>query len=163
MFQSRNAFQQYLDLQQPNIDVELFEAALSLQYVQGLIMYGGSTCNRPEDDDALSPEMLLAFIRRAVIRSQQTHHFEKGWLVLQEQMLAIHAAWQCGIDTFQEHLLRATASSPDELEYLSDGTFATDCYANVAAKSRYSSNQALQAWFVNGYMKSWSKQFDTEE
>ena len=44
--------------------------------------------------------------------------------------------------------------NPEEMEYLSQIDFATDCYAYAAALKTYSHDAALQAWFINGYMLS---------
>jgi hypothetical protein len=150
--------QQLLDLRQPNIDLERFSGALVVQHIRLLIVSGGSSFGRPDLDDALHPEHLAAFVERAVIHAQQTHHFEQEWLWLQVRLLDVNAAWEQGRAAFQHDLARASANQ-EEMDALSVIDFASDSYAVAASQSAYRYDQALRKWLINGYMVAWRQHF----
>ncbi len=150
--------QQFLDLRQPNIDLERFAAALVVQHIRVLIVSGGSSFGRPDLDDALHPEHLEAFVERAVSYAQQTHRFEQEWLWLQVRILDVRAAWEQGRAAFQHDLARASANQ-EEMDALSVIDFASDSYAVAAAQSTYRYDRTLRKWLINGYMVAWREHF----
>jgi hypothetical protein len=150
--------QQLLDLRRPDIDLERFAAALVVQHMRVLIVSGGSSFGRPDLDDALHPEHLEAFVERAVIYAQQTHHFEREWLWLQVRLLDVRAAWEQGRAALQHDLARASANQ-EEMDSLSLIDFASGSYAVAAAQSAYRYDQALRKWLINGYMVAWRAHF----
>jgi hypothetical protein len=150
--------QQILDLRQPNIDLERFAAALVVQHIRVLIVSGGSSFGRPDLDEALRPEHHEAFVERAVIYAQQTHHFEQEWLWLQVWLLDVRAAWEQGRAAFQLDLGRASANQ-EEMNSLSVIDFASGSYAVAAAQLAYRYDQALRKWLINGYMVAWRQHF----
>jgi hypothetical protein len=156
------SLEHYTDLKQNDLDPELFAAALAVQQIRKLMVHGGSEFGRPEDEEALQPQHLEAFLRHAVEYARQTKQFEQAWQALQQFVSHIKSAWEKGQARFQEDLARAL-SNQEEMDYLPQIEFAVDCYAYVTARNAYPNHQALQAWFTNGYMLAWREHFLTEE
>jgi len=154
----RKTEQQFLDLRQPDIDLERFAGVLVMPHIRLLIASGGSLIGRPDLVDALRPEHLAAFVERAVSYAQQTHHFEQEWLRLKVRLAEATAAWEQGRVAFQHDLARARVNQ-EEMEYVSVIDFASICYAVTAAQSTYQDDQALQEWLINGYMVAWRQYF----
>ncbi len=122
----------YLDLRRADLDPELFAAAVALHPIRKLIAAGGGSIEQPDEEEALHPHHLAAFLARAVETAHQNRRFEQEWRRLQRVVPQIQAAWERGQTLFQEDLARATAN-PEEMEYLSHIDFAEDCYAEVRA------------------------------
>jgi hypothetical protein len=150
------------DLRRDDLNPELFAASLAVQQIRKLIVHGGSEFGRPDDEDALQPQHLEAFLVRAVEHAGQTKQFEQEWRTLQRFLPRIRSAWEKGQTRFQEDLTRALGSQ-EEMDYLPQIEFAVDCYAYVAARNTYPDHPALQAWFINGYMLAWREHFLAEE
>lgn len=150
------------DLTRDNLDPELFAAALVVRHVWMLIARGGSEFGRPDWDSTLHPHDLERFINRAVEVAQKTRRFEIAWHALQQIFPHMRSAWEKGQTCFQDDLTRVSGSQ-EEMEYLPQIDFAVDCYAYVAAMNIYPNQQALQEWFINGYMVAWRQHFLTEE
>jgi hypothetical protein len=150
------------DLRRDNLDPELFAAALAVQQIRKIVIHGGSEFGRPDDEDALQPQHLEAFLMRTVEHARQSKRFEREWQTLQQFVPHIRNAWEKGQTRFQEDLTRALASQ-EEMDYLPHIDFAIDCYACIAARNTYPNHQALQAWFINGYMLAWREHFLAEE
>jgi hypothetical protein len=159
---ARKTVQQCLDLRQPDIDLERFADALVVHHICLLIDSGGKTLGRYDLDDCLDAEHLMAFVERAAINSQQTHHFEQEWRLLKTRLSEVCAAWEQGRVAFQHDLTHATANQV-EMDYFSVIDFASDCYAVAAAQSFCRFDRSLQAWLINGYMVAWRQHFSTEE
>jgi hypothetical protein len=151
-----------LDLRRADLDPELFAAALAVHSMRRLIAAGGGSVERPDEEEALSPHHLAAFLARAVETANRTKRFEQEWRQLHRMVPQIQAAWECGQALFQEDLARATANL-EEMEYLSMIDFAEDCYAEVCARRTYPHYPVLQAWARSGYMLAWWQHFLTEE
>jgi shikimate kinase len=140
----KESFEEHLDLCQTDLDPELFAAATAVQYIRKLIAAGGGGVERPDDEEALSPHHLDAFLARAVENAHKTGRFEQEWRRLQRLMPQIQAAWERGQALFQEDLARAM-TNPEEMEYLSHIDFAEKCYAAVDARRIYPHDRVLQA------------------
>jgi hypothetical protein len=152
----------YLDLRRGDLDPERFAAALAVQHIRRLIAAGGGRVERPDEQEALSPHHLEAFLARAVETSKRTKRFEQEWRRLQRLVPHIQAAWERGQALFQEDLARATANH-EVMEYLSMIDFAEDCYAAVDARRTYPHDPVQQAWARSGYMLAWWQHFLAEE
>jgi hypothetical protein len=109
-------------------------------------------------DDSVDAEHLTAFVERAVVNSQQTHHFEQEWFWLQVRLLDVHAAWEQGRAALQHDLACASANQ-EEMDSLSVIDFASDSYAVAAAQSAYRYDRTLRKWLINGYMVAWREHF----
>src|SRR6266704_1468282 len=155
---AKKTVQQCLDLRQPDIDVKRFADALVVHHICLLIDSGGKTVGRYDLDDSVDAEHLTAFVDRAVVNSQQTHHFEQEWLWLQVRLLDVHAAWEQGRAALQHDLARASANQ-EEMDSLSVIDFASDSYAVAAAQSAYRYDRTLRKWLINGYMVAWRQNF----
>ena len=151
-----------LDLRRADLDPDLFAAALAVQHIRRLIAAGGGRVERPDEQEALSPHHLEAFLARAVETSKRTKRFEQEWRRLQRLVPPIQAACPRGQALFQEDLARATAN-PEEMESLSLIDFAEDCYAAVDARRTYPHDPEQQAWATSGYMLAWWQHFLAEE
>jgi len=157
-----NDLHYYLDLRRTDLDPELFAAAVAVHYLRRLIAAGGGSVERPDEEEALSPHHLEAFLARAVETAKRTKRFEQEWRRLQRLVPQIQAAWERGQALFQEDLARATAN-PEEMEYLSMIDFAEDCYAAVDARRTYPHDPVQQAWATSAYMLAWWQYFLAEE
>jgi hypothetical protein len=157
-----NDLHYYLDLRRADLDPELFAAALAVHSMRRLIAAGGGSVERPDEEEALSPHHLAAFLACALETATRTRRFEQEWRRLQRLVPQIQAAWERGQALFQEDVVRAT-SNPEEMEYLAQIDFALDCYAEVRARKAYPHNQVLQAWTTSGYMVAWWQHFLAEE
>ncbi len=153
--------QRCLDLRRADLDPDLFAAALAVQNIRRLIVAGGGSNDRP-DEEALTPHHLAAFLARAVETANKTKRFEQEWRQLQRMVPQIQAAWERGQALFQEDLARATAN-PEEMEYFSHIDFAEDCYAAVEARRAYPHDRVLQSWATSGYMVAWWQHFSASE
>jgi len=158
----RNDLQHALDLRRADLDPELFAAAVAVQHIHRLIVAGGGSVERPDEEEALSPHHLEAFLARAVETAKRTKRFELEWCKLHRLVPHIQAAWERGQALFQEDVVRAT-SNPMEMEYLSQIDFALDCYAEVRARRAYPHDPVQQAWATSGYMLAWWQHFLAEE
>ena len=149
-----------LDLRRADLDAELFAAALAVQHIRCLIVAGGGSVERP-DEEALYPHRFAAFLAHAVETALTTGHFEQEWRRLQQLVPQIQAAWERGQVLFQEDLARATAN-PKVMGSLSMIEFAESCYAAVDARRTYSHDPVQQAWVTSGYMLVWWQHFLAE-
>ena len=154
--------QHCLDLRRADLDPELFAAVLAVHSIRRLIAASTSSVEWPDEEEALSPHHLEAFLARAVETATRIRRFEQEWRRLQRLAPRIQAAWERGQALFQEDVVRAT-SNPEEMEYLAQIDFALDCYAEVLARKAYPHNQALQTWATSGYMVAWWQHFLAEE
>jgi len=154
--------QRCLDLRRADLDPELFAAALTVQHIRRLIAAGGNGACRLDEEEALPPHHLDAFLARAVETANRTRRFEQEWRRLHRLVPHIQAAWERGQVLFQEDLARAL-TNPQEMEYLPMIDFAEDCYAPVDARKTYPHDRVLQAWATNGYMLAWWRHFPAGE
>ena len=154
--------QDCLDLRRADLDPERFAAALAVQHIRRLIVAGGGRVERSDEQEALSPHHLEAFLARAVETSKRTKRFEQEWRRLQRLVPQIQAAWERGQALFQEDLARATANH-EVMEYLSMIDFAEDYYAAADARRTYPHDLVQQAWATSGYMVAWWQHFLAEE
>lgn len=154
--------QQVTDLRRTDIDPEVFAAAIAILRVSKLIASGGSSVGRPDLESVVPPQQIEVFLVRAISAAQKTKRFEHEWRSLQQAIPPINIAWKDGQAHFQENLARAM-DNPEEMEYLSQIDFATDCYASAAALKTYPQDGALQTWYVNGYMLAWQQYFFSED
>jgi hypothetical protein len=154
--------QQFIDLRRPDSDPELFAIALALRHIRVLIQHGGSDMRRPDDDSALHPSHLEAFLARAVERTWKDQRVAQEWRRMQQMLPQVKGAWEKGQSLFQEDLDRAK-SDREYLEYFSMIDFAVDCYAYASASRPYPNNPALRDWAINGYMLAWRRYFLIEE
>lgn len=152
----------FLDIGNPALDLELFAAALAVQHISRLIAGGGSIYQRPDEEDAYTPEAIEVFVQRAVAYAQHTHHFEQEWLKLQHTILVCKEAWKQGQACFHQNCAEATHHQ-ESLDYLSQIDFAVDCYAFVEARKMYPHELPQQQWFISGYMVAWRIHFLQEE
>jgi shikimate kinase len=157
-----NDLQHALDLRRADLDLELFAAAVAVQYIRRLIAAGGGSIEQPDKEETVHPHHLAAFLARTVETAHQTRRFEQEWRRLHRMVPQIQTAWERGQALFQEDLARATAN-PEEMEYLSHIDFAEDCYAEIRARKVYPHNWVLQAWAKKGYMVAWWQHFLAEE
>jgi hypothetical protein len=150
-----------IDIRRPDIDMELFTAALALRHLRSLIASGGSEFGRPGLEGMLPPQVIEAFLERAVAWARHNHLFEQEWVRLQRGIPAMKQAWGKGQQLFQQHLAEAQMNRESK-EYLPQGDFAVDCYATVAARTEYTTSQAQQNWLINGYMVAWGNHFGND-
>jgi hypothetical protein len=122
----------YFDLRRADIDLELFTAALAVQHIR-LIVTGGSSIERPDEEEVLNPHHLREFLARAVETARRTRRFVQEWHQLNQLMPHIQAAWERGQALFQGDFVRATCK-PEEMEYLAHIDFAQSGYAEVRAR-----------------------------
>ena len=148
------SFQRFIDLRCPDTDPELFAIALAIRHIRWLIDYGGSDIGRPDDNLALIPHHLEAFINRAVEITWKNRYFAQEWHRMQQVLPQVKEAWERGQTLFQEAIDRAK-SDQEDMKYFSMIDFAVDCYAYASASRVYPDNSALRDWAVNGYMLSW--------
>jgi hypothetical protein len=154
-----NDLHYYFDLRRADFDPELFAAAVALHYIRRLIVAGGGSVERPdEEEEVLSPHHLEAFLARAVVTAHRTKRFEQEWRRLHRLVPQIQVAWERGQVLVQDDVVRVT-SNPEEMEYLSHIDFALDCYAAVDARKAYPHDRVLQAWATDGYMMAWWQHF----
>ena len=159
---SRNDLEHYLDIENVEIDLDLFAAALAVEHITTMIACGGNRFIRSDPDTALHPRALEAFLERAVAAAQKTQRFVGEWRRLQRIFPRMKLAWERGHTLFQADLARATTHQ-EEMEYFSMIDFAEDCYAYVNARKTYPEDAACQAWATNGYMLAWWQHFFPDE
>jgi hypothetical protein len=152
------SFQRFIDLRCPDNDPELFAIALAIRHIRELINYGGSDIGRPDDDSALDPNHLEAFLTRAVEMTWKNRRFVQEWRRMQQVLPHVKEAWERGQILFQKALDRAK-SDQEDMEYFSMIDFAVDCYAYVSASRSYPDNSMLRNWAINGYMLLWRGYF----
>src|SRR5258708_3637938 len=157
-----NDFEQYLDIENADISLDLFAAALAVEHITLLIARGGNRYHRHDPETGLHPHVLEAFLERAVAASQQTQRFVGEWRRLQRIFPRMKLAWEQGHTLFQADLARATTHQ-EEMEYFSMIDFAEDCYAYINARKTYPDDAACQAWASNGYMLAWWQHFFPDE
>jgi hypothetical protein len=150
-----------IDIRRPDIDMDLFAAALALRHLRSLIANGGSEFGRPDLEGTLPPQLLEAFLERAVAWARHNHRFEQDWLRLQRKVPAMKQAWEKGQQLFQLHLAEAQMNL-ESMKYLPQGDFAVDCYATVAARTEYPTSQMQQNWLITGYMVAWGNHFGND-
>ncbi len=98
-----DSLQQCTDLRRPDSDPELFAIALALCHIRALIRHGGSDMSRPDDDSALHPHHLEAFLARTVERMWKDIRMAQEWRRLQLVLPRLEA-WERGKTLFQEDL-----------------------------------------------------------
>jgi hypothetical protein len=150
--------QQLIDLRRLDNDPELFAIALALRHVRVLIQHGGSDRRRPDDDSALHPHHLEAFLARAMETPWKDRRIAQEWRRLQLFLPRRKEAWERGKTLFQENLDRAK-NDHENLEYFSMIDFAVDGYAYLSASRAYPDTPALQNRAINGSMLMWRKHF----
>lgn len=149
--------QQFVNLRRPNSDPELFAIGLALRYVRTLIRHGGSDMRRPDDDSALHPHHLEAFLARAMETPWKDRRIAQEWHRLQLFLPQLKEAWERGKTLFQEDLDRAKGQG--YLDYFLMVDFAVDCYAYLSASRAYPDSPSLRDWAINGYMLVWREHF----
>jgi hypothetical protein len=154
--------QRCLDLRRADSDPGLFAAAVAVHSIRSLIAAGGGSVGRLDEEEALAPHHLEAFLARAVESAHKAGRFEQEWRRLHRLMPQIQAAWERGQALFQEDLTRATIDS-EEMEYLCHIDLAEDRYAAVNARKTYPHDRLLQAWTTKGYMLAWWQHFLAED
>jgi hypothetical protein len=153
-----NELQTYFDLERTDIDPEMFAAALALEHITHLIVWGGSRYSRPDEEEVLFPHHLEAFLDRAVAAAQKRRRFEQQWRLLQSFFPSVKVAWEKGQILFQEDLTRIITNE-EEMEYFSMIDFVVDSYAIAGARKTYPHDSVHQAWAINGYMMAWRRHF----
>ncbi len=151
-----------LDLRRADLDPEWFAAALAVRHIRRLIAAGGNGAGHPDEEEALTPHHVAAFLARAVETAHTTRRFEQEWRRLHQLVPQLQAAWERGQMLFQEDLARAMAN-PEEMDYLAMSDFAETCYATVDARRTYPNNPVQQAWATSGYMLAWWQFFLVEQ
>jgi len=151
----------YLDLRRADLDPEWFAAALAVKHMRRLIAAGGNGAGHPDEEEALFPHHIAAFLARAVETAHTTGRFEQEWRRLYQMIPQLQAAWERDQGLFQEDLARAT-DNPEEMDYLAMSDVAETCYATVDARRTYPNNPAQQAWATSGYMLAWWQFFLAE-
>ena len=81
---SRDHVEDALDLRKADLDPEFFADAIAVRHIRILIAHGGSDSGRPDDETALHPQHLEAFLSRAVSEAQKSKKFEHDWRRLQQ-------------------------------------------------------------------------------
>ena len=152
------SFQRFSDLRRPDNDPELFAIALAIRHIRRLIVHGGSDIGRPDDDSALDPHHLEAFLTRAVERTWKDRCFAQEWHHIQQLLPQVNEPWERGQIVFHEALDRAK-SDQEDMKYFSMIDFAADCYAYVSASHVYPDNSLLRDWVINRYMPAWRWHF----
>jgi hypothetical protein len=152
-----NYLQLCTDLHRPSSDLELFAIALVLRHIRALIRHGGSDMRRRDDDSALHPHHLEAFLARAVERTWKDKHMAQEWYRLQLFLPRLKEAWERGRTLFQEDLDQAKGK--EYIEYFSMIEFAVDCFTDVFASRFYPDNTMLRDWAIIGYMLVWRGHF----
>lgn len=107
--------EQCADLRPPGSDRELFAIALALHHIRALIQHGGSDMRRPDDDSALHPHHLQAFLARAVERMWKDKRMTQKWHRLQLFLPRRKGAWERGKTLFQENLDQAKGKEYDDI------------------------------------------------
>ncbi|MFL5625091.1 MAG: hypothetical protein ACJ788_05785 [Ktedonobacteraceae bacterium] len=158
----RKDLEQCLDIENVDISLDLFAAALAVEHITLLMVRGGNHSRRSDPDTGLHPHVLEAFLDRAVAAAQQTQRFVGEWRRLQRIFPRMKLAWEQGRTLFQADLAHATTHQ-EEMEYFSRIDFAEDCYASINARKTYPDNAACQAWAINGYMVAWGQHFFPDE
>src|SRR6266567_651493 len=115
---TRNDLEYYLDIENVELDLDLFAAALAVEHISTVIARGGKRFSRADPDTALHPHALEAFLDRAVAVAQRTQRFEQEWCWLQRLFPRMKLAWERGHTLFQADLARATTHQ-EEMEYFS--------------------------------------------
>lgn len=82
----------YLDLRRTDTDPEWFAAALAVKHIRRLIAAGGNYAGHPNEEEALSPQHVEAFLARAVEAAHKTRRFEQEWRRLQQLVPQLQAA-----------------------------------------------------------------------
>ncbi len=159
---NRDELEQYLDIENVDISLDLFAAALAVEHITLLMVRGGNHSCQSDPNTAQHPHVLEAFLDRAVVAAQKTQRFVGEWRRLQRLFPRLKLAWEQGHTLFQADLARATTHQ-EEMEYFSMIDFAEDCYAYVNARKTYPDDAACQAWATNGYMVAWWQHFFPDE
>lgn len=150
--------EQCTDPRRPDSDPELIAIALALRHIRALIQHGGrSDMRRPDDNSALHPHHLEAFLARVVERTWKDKRMVQEWHRLQLFLPRLKEAWERGKILFQEDLDQAKGK--EHLDYFSMIYFAVDGYAYLFASGVYPDSPALCDWAINGYMVAWREHF----
>ncbi len=150
--------QQFIDLHRQDIEPGMFTIALAIRYIRVLINHGGSDIGCPDDDSALHPHHLEAFVARAIERTWEDSRVTQEWHRIQQMLPQVKKAWEQGQKLFLEAFDQAK-SNQENMEYLSQIDFAVDCYAYVSASRAYPDSPAFRDWAINGYMLLWRGTF----
>ena len=129
----RNNLHHALDLRRADLDPERMACALAVQHIRRLIATGGTGAHLLDEDEALTPLHLDAFLVRPGETSHVTRRFEEDWHQVHQLIPQIQADWERGHALFQEDLVRAT-SDPEEMEYLSHNDVALASDAAIGAQ-----------------------------
>lgn len=151
-----------LDLQQEELDPDLFAATLAVNYVTYLMNSGGGNSIWPNLEATLHPYHIERFVTCVVEIARKANRFEGEWRKLQQSLPSIHHAWSRGQAYFEAHLLHAKIDS-GEMEYFSIVDFAVEWYAYPAAQEVYQDEPLCREWFVSGYMLAWQDHFLSED
>lgn len=150
------------DLAREDLDPDCFARALAVQHIRLVIAHGGSPAGWWQED-VIPPFHLQRFVSRAACQAEELHHRHAwAWQQLECWLPAIQRAWEKGQLGFGEDLLHAESNAQD-LEYLSQIDFASDCYAWVSSQRAYPQSVVLQAWYCQGYLTAWREHFALEE
>jgi hypothetical protein len=152
----------WTDLAREDLDPDWFASALAVQHIRQVIVHGGSPAGWWRQEEVVHPSHLQRFVSRAARQAEAQHRFEREWQQLEHWLPAIQRAWEKGKLGFGEDLLHAESDAQD-LEYLSQIDFASDCYACASSRRAYPQNVVLQAWYCHGYLTAWREHFVPEE
>ena len=72
-------FEPFIDLRRPESDPQMFVIALALRHIRRLMQHGGSDRGRPDDESAIHPHHLEAFLARAVATTWHDQHAAQEW------------------------------------------------------------------------------------
>src|SRR5258708_34293776 len=98
---NRDELEQYLDIENVDISLDLFAAALAVEHITLLMVRGGNHSCRSDPNMARHPHVLEAFLDRAVAAAQQTQRFVGEWRGLQRLFPRMQLAWEKGRPLFQ--------------------------------------------------------------
>jgi hypothetical protein len=153
--------QQCTDLRRPESDPELFAIVPALGHIRTLIHHDRSDMRRPDDDSALHPHYLEAFLARAVERTWKDMRIVQEWRRFQWFLPRLKEAWESGKTLFQEDFDQTKGK--EYIEYFSIIDFAIDGYAYLSASRVYPDNHATRDWAINGDMLMWRWHFLKKE
>src|SRR5258708_169922 len=106
---NRDELEQYLDIENVDISLDLFAAALAVEHITLLMVRGGNHSCLSDPNTALHPHVLEAFLERAVAAAQKTQRFVGEWRRLQRLFPRMKLAWDQGEQLFQDDRARVTS------------------------------------------------------
>ena len=157
MKEMQKQFGYYLDIRNPDVDLDTFAQALAIERVTRLLAFGGASSGLPDPESALLPEDLRIFLTRAVADAERAGRFVDEWRGLAGLVPLVTSAWELGHSLFHSDLAQAQ-SDRESQEYFRHIEFATE-FAWGAARKSYERDKTMRAWLVNGYLRAWREHF----